>query len=293
MPKSLYETIGVSEGTPIPEVKKAYKKLAKIYHPDINKDPKAEEKFKEINAAYDILSDPQKKAQYDQYGDSMFGGQSFHDFSQTRGGVDINDIINQVFGGGFGGAGRSQRGGFGGGFDDMFGGGQAQAPNLDTEVEAQVTLEDAILGATRTISMQGTNFDIKIPAGIQTGQKLRVKGKGRQHGSRVGDLFVKVKILPSSEYEKDGFDLYKTVDVSLRTALFGGKIDVKTLYKNIQLKIPENTKQLQQFRLREYGIINQKTKTYGDLYVKANIVLPKLDELDADLVEALNEKLPK
>ena len=117
MAKSLYETLGISENASADEIKKAYRKLARKYHPDINKDPEAQDKFKEINAAYEVLSDPEKKAQYDQFGDSMFGGQNFHDFAQGQGaGVDINDILSQMFGGG---AARS-------GFSSGFGGFQNQ-----------------------------------------------------------------------------------------------------------------------------------------------------------------------
>ncbi|MBR2158962.1 MAG: DnaJ domain-containing protein, partial [Campylobacter sp.] len=142
MSNSLYETLGISKGASSDEIKKAYRKLARQYHPDINKEPGAEEKFKEINAAYEILSDETKRRQYDQYGDSMFGGQSFHDFSRANfgGNADINDILNQIFGN-FGGSGRSSRG-FGGFNSASFGGfdGFDQGFGQNLDIQARINI---------------------------------------------------------------------------------------------------------------------------------------------------------
>lgn len=291
MAKSLYETLEISDNASESEIKKAYRKLARQYHPDVNKDPKAEEKFKEINAAYEILSDKEKKAQYDHVGDNMFGGQNFHDFTRSHGGgnADLDEILRQMFsGGGFGGGG----GPFGGG---GFGGGgfQQQQPNLDIETNVTIPFIVSILGGSHSVSVNGDRFDIKIPAGVKSGERMRVKGKGHAQGGRAGDLFLKITVASNPEYVREGDDIVKSFDVPLYAALFGEKIAVNTLEKEIKLKIPQNTKNGQRFRVKEMGAMNRKTKVRGDLYLKSNIVLPKVEELDEALVEVMKEKLPK
>jgi curved DNA-binding protein len=297
MAKSLYETLEVSENASESEIKKAYRKLARQYHPDVNKDKGAEEKFKEINSAYEILSDKEKKQQYDMHGDSMFGGQNFHDFSRSHGGGqgDLDEILRQMFsgGGGFGGS----SGGFGGfGGANPFGGSfsqQQQQPNLDIETSVTIPFSVSILGGSHSVSVNGERFDIKIPAGVKSGEKMRVKGKGHAQGGRAGDLFLRITVASNPDYIREGDDLVKTFDVPLYAALFGEKIAIKTLEKEIKLKVPSNTKNGQRFRVKEMGAMNRKTKVRGNLYLEANIVLPKVDELDADLVEVMKEKLPK
>jgi curved DNA-binding protein len=289
MAKSLYETLGISENASADEIKKAYRKLARKYHPDINKDPEAQDKFKEINAAYEVLSDPEKKAQYDQYGDSMFGGQNFHDFARGQGaGVDLDEILRQMFGagasGGFGGFSSGSQGGFGG-----FGG--FGAPDLDIHAKITIPFMTAVLGGKHKINVEGESFDIKIPAGIKSGETMRVRGKGRSYQGQRGDLLIKVEVSPSSEYERKGDDLYKTIDIPLKEALFGGKIKVQTPEKEVTLKVPKNTKNGQKFRLKGKGVPNRKTALRGDLYLIANIVLPDVDSLDEELRKMLEERL--
>lgn len=284
MSKSLYETLEISENASETEIKKAYRKLARQYHPDVNKDKGAEDKFKEINSAYEILSDKKKKAQYDAHGDNMFGGQNFHDFSRSHGGSgDLDEILRSMFsgGGGFGG------GGFGGGF-----GGQQQ-PNLDIETSVTIPFSVSILGGSHSVAVNGERFDIKIPAGVKSGEKMRVKGKGHAQGGRAGDLFLKINVASNPEYIREEDDLIKKFDVPLYAALFGEKISVQTLEKEIKLKIPQNTKNGQRFRVKEMGVMNRKTKERGNLYLEANIVLPKVEELDEKLVEFMKDKLPK
>lgn len=294
MSKSLYETLEVSENASEAEIKKAYRKLARQYHPDVNKDKGAEEKFKEINAAYEILSDKQKKSQYDMHGDNMFGGQNFHDFSKSYGGgqSDLDDILRSMFsGGGFGGFGSggfSSRGGFGGsGFSQ-----QQQQPNLDIETSVTIPFSVSILGGSHSVSVNGERFDIKIPAGVKSGEKMRVKGKGHAQGGRAGDLFLSINVASNPEYTRVDDDLIKKFDVPLSAALFGEKISVQTLEKEIKLKIPQNTKNGQRFRVKDMGAMNRKTKERGNLYLEANIVLPKVEDLDEKLVELMKEKLP-
>ena len=298
MAKSLYETLGVSETATQAEIKKAYRKLARKYHPDICKKPECEEKFKEINAAYEVLSDEEKRKQYDQFGDSMFGGQSFHDFYQQQGGaeVDLDEILRNIFGGGFSGGrtysrGYSSAGGAGfGGFD--FGGaggfGGYSQPDLDLHAKMTIPFNVAVLGGTHSVNINGETVNLKIPAGITTGKKLRVRGKGKEFQGHRGDLIIEVEVAPSPEYERDGDDLIKTIDVPLKTMMFGGKIKVQTLQKEITVKIPKNSKNGQKLRVKGYGVANK-----GDLYLKLNVILPKVEELDPELAKIMEEKLPE
>ncbi len=284
MSKSLYETLGISESASADEIKKAYRKLARKYHPDINKEESAVEKFKEINAAYEVLSDAEKKQQYDQFGDQMFGGQNFHDFARGQGqGVDLDEILRQMFGGG-GGAGGGF-GGAGGGFGG-FGG-----PDLDMQARIVVPFMISITGGKHNVSANGQSFDIKIPAGIKSGETMRVRGKGKQYQGQAGDLLIKVDVSASDEYERKGDNLYKTFDVPLKEALFGGKIAIDTPEKEVSLKVPTNTKNGQKFRLKGKGVPDRKTAMKGDLYLVANVVLPDVDSLDEDLKKVLEEKL--
>jgi curved DNA-binding protein len=294
MSKSLYTTLEISPNASEAEIKKAYRKLARQYHPDVNKDPSAEEKFKEINAAYEVLSDKDKKAKYDQYGDSMFGGQNFHDFARGQGGnVDLDEILRSMFGGGgAGGFGGGGFGGFGGGAG-FGGGGFGGGINLDIDANVTVPFAVAVLGGKHSISLSGESFDIKIPAGIKSGEKLRVRGKGKKHGSQVGDLYLRIDVAANPEYEREGDTLVKTFNVPLYAALFGGKVAVQTLEKEVTLKVPENTKNGQRFRLKEMGVMNRQSNVRGDLYLKANIVLPAVDKIDPDLVEAMKKSLPQ
>eukprot|EP01029_Cantina_marsupialis_P028371 TRINITY_DN776072_c0_g1_i1.p1 TRINITY_DN776072_c0_g1~~TRINITY_DN776072_c0_g1_i1.p1 ORF type:complete len:296 (+),score=74.90 TRINITY_DN776072_c0_g1_i1:47-934(+) len=293
MAKSLYETLEVSDSASTDEIKKAYRKLARKYHPDVNKDPSAEDKFKEINAAYEVLSDPKKKQQYDQFGDSMFGGQNFHDFAQGQGaGVDLDEILRQMFGGGagFGSSGFSQ-GGFSG--FNGFGGSGFSEPDLDTQAQITIAFDVSVLGGKQHISLNDESFDVKIPEGIKDGQKIRAKGKGKSYQGRRGDLIIKINVAQSPEYERDGSTLIKKFDIPLKTALFGGKVEIKTIHKTITLKVPQNTKQNQRFRVKELGVFDRALGAKGDLFLKANIVIPKVEDLDEDLVKVLEEKLPE
>lgn len=292
MEKSLYTTLGVAQNATQDEIKKAYRKLARQYHPDINKAKDAEEKFKEINAAYEILSDEKKRAQYDQFGDSMFGGQNFSDFARSNQNINLDDILSQIFGGGFGansGFGGFSSGGFSsggfGGFSDFGDCGES----LDIQKDITIPFESALLGGNYHY-VEG-NFDVKIPAGIKNGEKLRVKGKGKRARNSAGDLFLRVNIAPSNEYEIKDEILTKRITIPLKTALFGGKVKVQTPYKEVTLTIPQNTKNNQKFRVKEQGLKNRKNSVIGDLYLIANIENPLVESLDSALLEAL-KKLP-
>ena len=282
MSKSLYETLEVNDNANTPEIKKAYKRLAKKYHPDLNKTQAAEDKFKEINAAYEVLSDTSKKSKYDQFGDSMFGGQNFHDFSQgQQGGGDINDILNSMFNNsnqGFGGMG----GGFGG----------HMPISLDIEAKLNINFNVAILGGKQSVSINGNSFSVKVPKGTHNKDKMRIKGQGKSLNGEKGDLYLVIYINASYEYSRDGDDLEKSINISLKDALFGEKIAIQTLYKEVKLKLPVNTKQNQKFRIKELGVENRKTKKIGDLYVKVNILLPKLEDFNDEFLDLLKKNLP-
>lgn len=290
MSSSLYDTLGVSKNASTDDIKKAYRRLARQYHPDINKESGAEEKFKEINAAYEILSDEKKKAQYDRYGDSMFGGQSFQDFSRSAGGADINDILKNIFGGGFGGfgGGFSPNNHFGGGFGG-FGGFEE---DLDLQASIKIPFEKGILGGEHSVMINKEQVKIKIPHGIKDGEKLRIRNKGKILNGQRGDLILKVELEKSHEYEREDDDLYKNIEISLKTALFGGKVSVKTPRKEVKITIPPNSKNNQKIRLKGYGVQNRKTDIYGDMYLILNVKLPDTNTLDAEFLKILEEKLP-
>lgn len=286
MSKSLYETLGVSENASADEIKKSYRKLARKYHPDINKEKEAEEKFKEINAAYEILSDEKKRSQYDQFGDNMFGGQNFSDFarSQGSGGINLDDILSQIFG---------NSGGFGAGANSFgFGGGFGFEADLDIQANLTIGFSTAVLGGKQHINLQNDSFDIKIPAGISNNETIRIRGKGKSGRNGRGDLLLKITIAQDPQYTREDDDLTKTFDLPLKTALFGGKVTIPTLYKEVSLKIPANTKNSQRFRIKELGVKNRKSGHMGDLFLKANIVLPHTDLLSEEAKKILQEELP-
>ncbi len=282
MSKSLYETLGVNENATQDEIKKAYRKLARKYHPDICKKPECEEKFKEINTAYEILGDAEKRKQYDTMGDNMFNGQNFQDFYRQHKDVDLDDILSSIFGGGFGtrSSGFEGFGGFGG-----FGGG-GFAPDLDVHAKIQVPFDVAVKGGVFPINYNGESIKVKIPEGIKNGQKLRVRNKGKSFQGQRGDLILEVEVMPSNEWERKGDDLYKKVDVPLKTMIFGGKIGVDTFKGNINVKVPKNSKCCQKLRVKGYGAKG------GNLYLELRPILPKVEDLDEDLVKMMQEKLP-
>lgn len=290
--KSLYETLELSSNASDEEIKKAYRKLARKYHPDINKTPSAEEKFKEINAAYEVLGDQKKKAQYDRFGDSMFGDQSFHDFASGHGaGMDLNDILSQIFGGG-GGFGSSR----GGGFESMFGGGFSKNVNfgsedLDLNTRLNIDFLLALRGGEASIVVDNKQRSLKIPAGTKDGQKMRLRGFGRSAMGSKGDMIVEIKVQASDIYERDADDIIQKFDLDLKDAIFGGKVEVKSFERDFTLNVPKNTKSSQKFRIKNAGAMNAKTKTKGDLFLKANIVLPKEEQLDPTLKDAMKKFL--
>ncbi|QEF31438.1 J domain-containing protein [Helicobacter pylori] len=288
MSKSLYQTLNVSENASQDEIKKSYRRLARQYHPDLNKTKEAEEKFKEINAAYEILSDEEKRRQYDQFGDNMFGGQNFSDFARSRStSEDLDDILSSIFGrGGFSQRFSQNSQGFSGFNFSNF------APeNLDITATLNVSVLDTLLGNKKQVSVNNETFSLKIPIGVEEGEKIRVRNKGKMGRTGRGDLLLQIHIEEDEMYRREKDDIIQTFDLPLKTALFGGKIEIATWHKTLTLTIPPNTKAMQKFRIKDKGIKNRKTSHVGDLYLQARLILPKTETLSDELKALLEKEL--
>ncbi len=291
MSKSLYQTLNVSENASQDEIKKSYRRLARQYHPDLNKTKEAEEKFKEINAAYEILSDEEKRRQYDQFGDNMFGGQNFSDFARSRRtSEDLDDILSSIFG----------RGGFSQRFSQNsqgfssfnFSNFSNFAPeNLDITIILNVSVLDTLLGNKKQVSINNETFSLKIPIGVEEGEKIRVRNKGKTGQMGRGDLLLQIHIEEDEMYRREKDDIIQIFDLPLKTALFGGKIEIATWHKTLTLTIPPNTKAMQKFRIKDKGIKNRKTSHVGDLYLQARLILPKTETLSSELKALLEKEL--
>ncbi|WQV01433.1 DnaJ domain-containing protein [Helicobacter pylori] len=288
MSKSLYQTLNVSENASQDEIKKSYRRLARQYHPDLNKTKEAEEKFKEINAAYEILSDEEKRRQYDQFGDNMFGGQNFSDFARSRGpSEDLDDILSSIFGrGGFSQRFSQNSQGFSGFNFSNF------APeNLDLSATLNVSVLDTLLGNKKQVNINNESFSLKIPIGVEEGEKIRVRNKGKTGRTGKGDLLLQIHIEEDEVYRREKDDIIQIFDLPLKTALFGGKIEIATWHKTLTLTIPPNTKAMQKFRIKDKGIKNRKTSHVGDLYLQARLILPKVETLSDELKALLEKEL--
>ncbi|MGL2700646.1 DnaJ C-terminal domain-containing protein [Helicobacter pylori] len=288
MSKSLYQTLNVSENASQDEIKKSYRRLARQYHPDLNKTKEAEEKFKEINAAYEILSDEEKRRQYDQFGDNMFGGQNFSDFARSRGpSEDLDDILSSIFGrGGFSQRFSQNSQGFSGFNFSNF------APeNLDITAILNVSVLDTLLGNKKQVSVNNETFSLKIPICVEEGEKIRVRNKGKTGRTGKGDLLLQIHIEEDEIYRREKDDIIQIFDLPLKTALFGGKVEIATWHKTLTLTIPPNTKAMQKFRIKDKGIKNRKTSHVGDLYLQARLILPKVETLSNELKALLEKEL--
>jgi curved DNA-binding protein len=305
--KDYYKILGVDKKASEDEIKRAYRKLALKYHPDRNPDNKqAEEKFKEINEAYQVLSDTAKRARYDQLGDSYSrfqqhggvpGGFNWEDwFAQepVRQGnvrVDFGDLgdLNDILGGGFSEFFTRIFGGAGVGAATGRGGRPARAQRPTYQYETEITLQEAFQGATRRIEVDGKRLDVKIPAGAHTGTKVRVADVLSDPSGQKGDLFLVIKVLDDKRYERKGDDLYTDVNVDLYNAVLGGEVTVQTLSGNVVLIIPPGTQPGQTFRLAGRGLPHlKKPESHGDLYAQIKVNLPrKLSQEQRDLFEKL------
>jgi len=306
--KDYYKSLGLEKTASPEEIKKAYRKLAMKYHPDHSKGNKAaEDKFKDISEAYAVLSDAEKRKQYDTYGSESFQ-QNFSQEDIFRG-SNIEDILKEFgFGGGSFSLGGRKAGGGGRRFsfnpESMFnfGGGRQQqaapAKGSDVEYEMTLTLHEIASGTTRTLSLQtpdgGTDtLTVKIPKGMITGKKLRFAGRGQQsaHGGPAGDLFIKSKAVDDLIFRHKEFDLYLNREIKLTEALLGTQISVPTLDgKQLSLKIPPGTKHKSKMRLSGNGIPHMKGGGAGDLYVEIQVEMPvNLTKKQKQIIESLAE----
>ncbi len=287
--KSYYDILGVPKSAPEDEIKKAFKKKAMQYHPDRNENnPKAEEKFKDVNEAYAVLKDKDKRKQYDQFGAEGFKKRyTQEDIFQ---GFDINEILR---GFGFGGGGRPPSG-----FEDFFGGRTRRGPRKGQDMmsDLTVTFEEAARGTEKkfTIDRGGRNEDtsVKVPQGISEGKKLRLAGKGfpGSNGGPPGDLYFKVHVLPHPIFKREGNDIVVEHTVNLTDALLGTLIQVPTLEGEKQVKVPTGTQPLTKLRLRGLGI-HSRGGDRGDQFVKINVTIPKsLTPEQVKLIESLKEQ---
>lgn len=311
--RDYYEVLGIKKGASQSDIKKAYRKLAKKYHPDANGgDAKAEEKFKEISEAYSVLNDPEKKKLYDKFGHSAFDGSApgaeaggawsgfsgFGDFGgagNTGGnyreyhfeGGNMDDILKDLFGGGFSSGGFSDR--FSG-----FGSREMKQDGADATADIEVSFNEAAFGCDKYINLKdqstgkSSSIKVHIPAGIDTGQSVRLKGRGTQgvNGGKAGDLLLKVKVASRPDMERKGMDVYSTVYIPFSTAVIGGKIPVQTLQGKVMCKIAPGTQSGTKLRIKDKGIVSMKDPSkHGSHYVTVEVKVPE------NISEEAKEKL--
>jgi DnaJ-class molecular chaperone len=286
--KDYYEILGVKKSATEEEIKKAYRSLAKKYHPDRNKGNKeAENKFKGISEAYTVLSDKEKREQYDRLGREAFnfgaGG------ANPYAGFDFSQFANRAR---RGGGRRAGPGGFTDIFSDLFGGGGginfegAAARGNDINAELTIGFRDAVLGATMDLTVNGSHIKVKIPEGVADGQTIRLRGKGSpaQMGGQPGDLNVLVRVTPHPFYERRGDDIHIDLPVTAGEAVRGAEIEVPTIHGPVRARIPSGTQGGQTFRLTGKGV-KKKGGGKGDHYYRVEIVLPT--NVPADALEKI------
>ncbi len=287
--KDYYKILGLAKTATADEIKKAYRKLAVKYHPDKNpNDKSAEEKFKEINEANEVLGNAEKRKKYDELGENWKyyqqsgqpgnqgqdfdwskytnrGGNNSHSYTtgeQFNGG-DFSDFFENIFGGGFAGGKQSQQRTFNG---------------RDYNAEMQVSLEEAYFGTTRQLELDTQKLQLKTKPGLKDGQVLRLKGKGGKgmNGGQDGDLYITVHVTEHPHYKRKEDDLYCDITVDLYTAILGGQTLIRTLHNPIKMNIGKETENGKVLRLKGMGMPKYgKENEYGDLYAKVNIKLPK------------------
>lgn len=295
--KDYYDLLGVKKSANEDEIKKAYRTLAKKYHPDRNKGNKdAENKFKEISEAYAVLSDAEKRAQYDRLGREAFSAGGQNPFA----GFDFSQFAEQFGGargarrGGGGAGGRRNAGGFTDIFSDLFGGGgmggfeTGPQRGADTEAELTIDFRDAVLGATMDLTINGQPIKVKIPEGVAEGQRIRIRGKGSSGpgGGPAGDLNVLIHVRPHPLFERRGDDIYIDLPITIPEAIRGAEVEVPTIHGNVRARIPAATQGGQTFRIKGKGVKKKgKDSGNGDHYYKVQIVVPK--HVPAETVETI------
>ncbi|UFS72005.1 DnaJ domain-containing protein [Geomonas sp. RF6] len=288
--RDYYEVLGVKKGASIDELKKAYRKLAVKYHPDKNQGNKeAEERFKEINEAYAVLSDPKKKEQYDRFGTTGFH-QRFSQEDIFRG-FDVGDLFrdqgfgtDDIFSRIFGDAVRRGRGG-----------GMRVARGEDLSMEVQVTFREAYDGCEKRVAFlrggQREEISVRIPAGIESGARLRVAGKGGNghHGGPAGDLYLNVQVGNDPQFQREGADIIVNRDVRFSEAVLGGSLEVPTMEGTKRIKLPTGIQPGTKIRLKGLGFHHAGKQARGDLFVKIGVRVPEPETLTADQIKLLEQ----
>jgi curved DNA-binding protein len=279
--KDYYETLGVPRDASTDDIRKAYRKLARENHPDVNKDAGAEERFKEISEAHEVLRDEEKRKAYDRFGQNWKAGQDvsgaegFEGFGRGNGGFgdgvrvefgeggDFSDFFEGLFGGG---AGR-RRGGFGGfGGGGFGGGGGFTARGQDQEAVLELSLEEAARGGRRKLSLgDGRDYDVNIPAGVRDGQRIRLAGEG----PGGGDLFLRVRLKPHPRFRLEGRDLHTDLPIAPWEGVLGAEVELRTLDGTTRIKVPPGSSTGRKLRLRGQGFAG------GDLYAHLKVMVPK------------------
>jgi curved DNA-binding protein len=289
--KDYYKVLGVERGASEEAIKKAYRKLARKYHPDVSKEPNAKEKFQEVSEAYETLHDKEKRAAYDSLGSGFRPGQDFRPppdwferFGAGRGedlgGVDLSDLFESL--GAFGratGFGRARRGG------------NMAFPGEDYEVPVRLTLEEAYRGAERQVQFDGRSFTARIPRGATDGQRLRLRGKGGPgtNGGPPGDLYLQISLTPHPLYRVSGHDLNIEVPLAPWEAALGAQVEIPTMEGRVTVKVPAGSKAGQKLRLAGKGLPKPGGGA-GDLYAELTIAVPAtLTEREKELYEELRE----
>ena len=303
MDKDLYEVIGVKAGAKDADIRKAYLKLAKKLHPDVNPGNKqAEQRFKEINLAYEVLKDPKKRAQYDEMRTMGPGAYSRSGRGQGAGGwsgarqgpfdpemfsdLGLGDLFQEIFGGGGGFAGPGGMGGMGG----RRTGGSFRRPGADREANVSVGFQEAARGGERTLEFtDGRRLTVKIPEGVDTGSKIKLAGQGDagMGGAPSGDLLVTIEVHRHPQFERDGSNVVLRLPITFAEAVLGAEVEVPTLDGKVVMKIPAGVSSGQRLKLGGKGIRSMKSGTRGDQFVELQIKIPKADGEYREIAERL------
>jgi curved DNA-binding protein len=300
--RDFYQVLGVPRDATQEQIQQAFRKLARKYHPDVNKDPSAEDRFKEINEAYSVLSDPEMRRRYDRFGENFRQVPEDWEEQAQRVGAGVGGFSG--FGGGNrpgGGRVRVNQGGFGGAggaginiedlFGDFFGGGGGfgPVPGADQEAELELSVEEAYRGGRRQISLDGRTYTVNIPRGVTDGQRIRLAGEGGQGGGNgpPGDLYLVVRIRPDSRFRLDGRNIITDLPVSPWEAVLGATVAIRTPGGEAKVKVPPGSSTGRKLRLRGEGMPNPRGQP-GDLYAEVKIMVPsKPSKRERELFEEL------
>ena len=294
--KDYYKVLGVAKTASQAEIKKAYKKLARKHHPDVNpNDADAEEKFKEINEAYQVIGKAENRKKYDQLGEhwqhagqstsSGAGRQQYQSSTNQQSEADFADFFESVFG--------QQRAA--GGSQYGFGGSSARYKGEDIQAELTLQLTDVFTTHKRTLNVNGKNIRISVPAGLENGQRIRLKGFGGKgvNGGPDGDLYVRFNIVNNTSFKRDKANLYQTIELDLYTAVLGGEVLVDTLDGQVKLKVKAGTQNNSQVKLKGKGFARyKKDQERGDLLITYTVKIPTdLSDKQRELFEQLNQSV--